>query len=65
MVHPRQFGCAGQVGTRLKRLGMHWTVAGANGIISLWCCVLSGHYEDYWAYRSAQTEPVASTVAEN
>ena len=44
---------------------MHWTVAGANAIISLRCCVLSGRYEDYWAYRSAQTEPAVSNVSRN
>ena len=34
-------------------------------IISLRCCVLSGRYEDYWAYRSAPTEPAVSNVSEN
>ena len=52
-------GCK-SIGTRLKRPGMHWTVQGANAIISLRCCVLSGRYEDYWAYRSAQTELAVS-----
>ena len=58
-------GCKSTVCTRLKRPGMHWTVAGANAIISLRCCVLSGRYEDYWAYRSAPTEPAVSNVSEN
>ena len=31
---------------------MRWTVNGANAMIALRCCVLSGHYEDYWAERA-------------
>lgn len=46
-------GCKTAVGTRLKRAGMHWTVAGANAIIALRCCVLSGRFEDFWERRSA------------
>ena len=45
-------GCKIAVGTRLKRSGMHWTVAGANAITALRCCILSGLYEDFWAYRT-------------
>src|SRR5204863_2741697 len=41
-------GCKVAIGTRLKRTGMHWTVSGANAIIALRCCKLSGRYEDYW-----------------
>ena len=44
---------------------MHWTVAGANAIISLHCCVLSGRCEHDWAYRSTQTEPAVSNVSGN
>lgn len=47
-------GCKVVVGTRLKRAGMHWSVAGANGIISLRCCKLSGRFEDFWEARSAE-----------
>ncbi len=36
---------------RLKRSGMYWTVDGANAILALRCCVLSGNYEDFWADR--------------
>jgi hypothetical protein len=32
---------------------MHWTVAGADAIIALRCCKLSGRFEDFWARRSA------------
>ena len=45
-------GCKVVVGTRLKRAGMHWTVAGANAIIALRCSKLSGRYEDFWERRS-------------
>ena len=46
-------GCKVAVGTRLKRAGMHWTVAGADAIIALRCCKLSGRFEDFWERRSA------------
>jgi hypothetical protein len=49
-------GCKG-IGTRLKRPGMHWTVAGADAIIALRCCVLSGRFEDFWERRSAAATP--------
>jgi hypothetical protein len=41
------------IGTRLKRAGMHWTLRGANAIIALRCCRLSGRFEDFWE-RCAQ-----------
>ena len=41
------------IGTRLKRTGMHWTVAGADAIIALRCCKLSGRFADFWERRSA------------
>ena len=47
-------GCKSIVGTRLKRSGMHWTVQGANAIAALRCCILSGLYEDFWAYRTTR-----------
>jgi hypothetical protein len=46
-------GCKVAIGTRLKRAGMHWTVAGADAIIALRCCRLSGRFEDFWERRSA------------
>lgn len=46
-------GCKVVIGTRLKRSGMHWTVAGADAIIALRCCKLSGRFEDFWERRSA------------
>jgi len=45
-------GCKVAIGTRLKRAGMHWTVAGADAIIALRCCVLSGRFEGFWERRS-------------
>ncbi|HEX2665467.1 MAG TPA: ISKra4 family transposase [Candidatus Acidoferrum sp.] len=44
-------GCKVAIGTRLKRAGMHWTVDGANAIIALRCCKLSGRFEDFWERR--------------
>ena len=46
-------GCKTVLG-RLKRSGMFWTVRGANTIIALRCCELSGKFEDYWESRRAQ-----------
>ena len=45
-------GCKVVIGTRLKRAGMHWSVKGANAIIALRCCKLSGRFEDFWERRS-------------
>ena len=45
-------GCRTVIGQRLKQAGMHWTVRGANNIISLRCCILSNRWEDFWEYRS-------------
>jgi len=44
--------CKEVIGSRLKRSGMFWTVRGANAIIALRCCRLSGRFEDYWESRS-------------
>ena len=46
-------GCKHTIGARLKRAGMHWSVAGANAIIALRCCKLSGRFEDFWERRAA------------
>jgi hypothetical protein len=45
-------GCKVAIGTRLKRAGMHWTVRGANAIIALRCCKLSGRFEQFWERRT-------------
>jgi hypothetical protein len=52
-------GCKVVVGTRLKRAGMHWTVKGANAIIALRCCKLSGGFEDFWESRSKRMKKAA------
>src|ERR1039457_1631777 len=46
-------GCKTVIGSRLKQSGMFWTVRGANAIIALRCCQLSGNFEDYWEARHA------------
>jgi hypothetical protein len=46
-------GCKVVIGTRLKRAGMRWTVSGADAIIALRSCLLSGRFEDFWEQRSA------------
>ena len=45
-------GCKVAIGTRCKRAGMHWTVSGADAIIALRCCHLSGRFTDFWQRRS-------------
>jgi len=32
---------------------MFWTVAGANKIIALRCCRISGKFEDFWETEAA------------
>jgi hypothetical protein len=44
--------CKVAIGTRCKRAGMHWTVAGADAIIALRCCKLSGRFEEFWERRA-------------
>jgi hypothetical protein len=46
-------GCRTVIGERLKQSGMRWSVRGANAIIALRCCILSGRFEDFWASRTA------------
>jgi hypothetical protein len=46
-------GCKTVIGARLKQSGMFWTVRGANSIVALRCCRLSGRFEDYWEARRA------------
>ena len=48
-------GCKVAIGTRLKRAGMHWTVAGSNAIIVLRCSRLSGRFQDYRERRSERS----------
>jgi len=53
-------GCKVTIGTRLKRAGMHWTLAGANAIIALRCCKLSGRFDNFWDRRSQGSQSRAS-----
>ena len=46
-------GCKTIAGRRLKQSGMRWTIRGANAIIALRCCQLSGRWEEFWDVRSA------------
>jgi hypothetical protein len=46
-------GCKTMVGQRLKPSGRRWTVRGANAIIALRCCELSGRWEEFWEARAA------------
>jgi len=46
-------GCKVVVVTRLKRAGMHWTLAGANAILALRCAKLSNRLDDFWQRRAA------------
>jgi len=46
-------GCRTVIGQRLKQSGMRWSVRGANAIIALRCCILSGRFEDFWAARAS------------
>ena len=41
-------GCRTVVGQRLKRSGMFWSVRGANAILALRCCTMSGRFEQFW-----------------
>jgi hypothetical protein len=45
-------GCKRVIGLRLKQGGMFWTVNGANAIIGLRCCRLSGRFENFWERRA-------------
>lgn len=46
-------GCKTIIGQRLKQSGMRWTAKGANAIIALRCCQISGRWETFWENRIA------------
>ena len=48
-------GCKHVVGTRFKRPGMRWSVAGVNAMAALRCCVLSKRFDDFWTRRKARS----------
>ena len=41
-------GCKAVIGQRLKLSGMHWSVPGAAGILTLRCQKASGRWEEIW-----------------
>jgi hypothetical protein len=48
-------GCKAVIGQRLKQSGMHWTVAGADAIITLRCAEASSQWETTYRHRHNQT----------
>jgi len=48
-------GCKAVVGQRLKLSGMHWSVPGATGILTLRCQEASGRWEQIWLQAHNQT----------
>jgi hypothetical protein len=55
-------GCKTVIGSRLKQSGMFWTVQGANRIIALRCCRVSGTFEDFWGAGSLRRLTVTSLL---
>ena len=48
-------GCKSVIGQRVKQSGMHWTVAGADSIITLRCAQASSQWETVCSNRHNQT----------
>ena len=48
-------GCRAVIGQRLKLSGMHWSVPGATGILTLRCQEASGRWEEIWPQPHNQT----------
>ena len=40
---------------------MHWTKEGANAIIALRSCILSGRYEDFWEERVTKNREISQS----
>jgi hypothetical protein len=51
--------CKTIVAARAKQSGMHWTVQGADSIITLRCQNASGRWNDLWNNDPAATPPAA------
>ena len=49
-------GCKAVIGQRLKLSGMHWSVPGATGILTLRCQQASGRWEEIWQQPDNQTQ---------
>ena len=60
--------CRHLVKDRLERAGMHWTIAGAQGMLDVRSIYVSGHWEEYQTYRiereTARLYPERTTVNE-
>ena len=52
---PWEAGCKAVIGQRLKQSGMHWTVNGADAIITLRCAQASEQWEAISNHRHNQT----------
>jgi hypothetical protein len=50
-------GCKSVIGQRLKLSGMHWSVSGATGILTLRCQQASRRWEEIWRRPDNQTQP--------
>jgi hypothetical protein len=48
-------GCKAVIGQRLKLSGMHWSVPGATGILTLRCQQASNRWEEIWQQPHNQT----------
>ena len=48
-------GCKAVIGQRLKLSGMHWSMPGATGILTLRCQEASGRWEEIWPQPHNQT----------
>ena len=46
-------GCKTVIAERMKQSAMKWTLRGANSIIALRCCHISGRMEDFYEQRAA------------
>jgi hypothetical protein len=56
-------GCKAVVGQRLKLSGMHWSVPGATGILTLRCQQASNRWEQIWQQPNNQT-PAADLTSQ-
>ena len=45
-------GCKNVIESRLEHGGMHWTVGGANAVITLRCAIPSNRFDDFRERRA-------------
>ena len=55
-------GCKAIVVQRAKQSGMHWTTAGAAGIIALRCQHASGRWDELWTARAASPDRLRAAI---